>query len=812
MKGSLLIFLTVNFAGTAFALYRTGSTTCTNGGSCIYSNPYYSQCLPVTTTTTSTSSKVTTSTSTSTSVVTTSTSTKPLTTSSISSTTTSTTSVATSVPSAATTVSAGSETNTAGTAWATAWTKAQAAITKITLQDKVNLATGIGWNKGPCVGNTAAISAIGFPGFCLQDSPVGVRYATSASVFPSGINTAATWNRSLMLQRGAALGAEHKGAGVNVALGPDMNIMRAPTAGRNWEGFGGDPYLSGEAAYQTVVGMQSSGVQACAKHFINNEQEHARDTESSNVDDRNMRSTCTLSSKPYKLLLKTELGFQGYVTTDWWVDQPVYGTEAANQGLDMVMPGETVYGGSTSYFGPALVSAVNAGLVPLSRLNDMATRILAAWYLLGQDSGYPAVNLGASVQGTHKTLIRQIGSASIVLLKNTNAALPLKSPSSIAIIGSDSAPNPAGLNTCTDQGCDVGILAVGWGSGTANFPYLSDPLSAIKAQTTATVTSSTSDTDTTAAQTAAKGKSVAIVFISADSGEGYITVEGNAGDRNDLNAWHSGSALVQAVASVNSNTMVVVNSVGPIIMESWITNANITAVLWAGLQGQEAGNSIADVLFGVVVPSGKLPYTIAKQQSDYPAQVATGGGTITYTEGLYVDYKWFDAQNIAPRYEFGFGLSYTTFSYSGLTVGSPSSTGGTAPTGTGSSLSSWLHNDWVTVTFTVTNTGSVTGTEVMIQNISGSSVLLSETFVIPQIPQLYIVAPASANSPPNQLRGFTNIQLSPNQSGLVSLTLSRYSFAVWSTTTQQWQIPSGTYGIWVGASSRDKRLTGSITL
>jgi len=158
---------------------------------------------------------------------------------------------------------------------------------------------------------------------------------------------------------------------------------------------------------------------------------------------------------------------------------------------------------------------------------------------------------------------------------------------------------------------------------------------------------------------------------------------------------------------------------------------------------------------------------------------------------LFVDYKWFDAQNITPRYEFGFGLSYTTFSYSGLVVGSPSSTGGTAPTGTGSSLSSWLHNDWVTVTFTVTNTGAVAGTE---------------------IPQLYLVAPAAANSPPNQLRGFTNVQLSPGQSGKIVLTLSRYSFAVWSTTAQQWQVPSGTYGIWVGASSRDKRLTGSITL
>lgn len=192
-------------------------------------------------------------------------------------------------------------------------------------------------------------------------------------------------------------------------------------------------------------------------------------------------------------------------------------------------------------------------------------------YLLGQDSGYPAVNFNSwtsssgshvDVQGTHKNIIRQIGGASIVLLKNTNNTLPLTNPSTIAVIGSDAAPNSSGPNStsggtlsrslttdhhlpgCTDRSCDTGILAVGWGSGTADFPYLIDPLSAIKARApSATVTSSLSDTDTTSAANAAKNKSVALVFISADSGEGYLTVEGNAGDRNDLKAWHSGDAV-----------------------------------------------------------------------------------------------------------------------------------------------------------------------------------------------------------------------------------------------------------------------------
>lgn len=623
------------------------------------------------------------------------------------------------------------------------------------------------------------------------------------------------------------MGAEFKGKGVHVALGPAMNLARTAASGRNWEGFGADPFLSGEVAFETVTGIQSSGVQACAKHYINNEQEHARDTESSVVDDRTehelylapfLKSVqagvasvmCSYNqvngtyacenNHTINDLLKGELGFQGYVTTDWWVTQPS-GALAANSGLDMVMPGDNSYNSGVSYFGPALQTAVNNGQVSQSRLDDMATRILASWYLLGQDSGYPAVNFNSwssssgshvDVQGTHKNIIRQLGAASIVLLKNSNNTLPLTNPSTIAIIGSDAAPNPSGPNSCTDRSCNTGILAVGWGSGTADFPYLIDPLSAIKARATgATITSSTSDTDTTSAANAAKNKSVALVFITADSGEGYLTVEGNAGDRNDLNAWHSGNALVAAVAAVNTKTIVVVNAVGPIIMEPWIDNPNVVAVVWAGLLGQEAGNAITDILFGDVNPSGRLPYTIAKSPSDYGAAVQTGGGTINYSEGLYIDYRWFDKQSITPRYEFGYGLSYTTFGYSNLSIGSPTSTGGSAPTGQGSSLSSWLHADWVTVTFTVTNTGSISGTE---------------------IAQLYIKAPASANSPPNQLRGFDDVQLNAGASSTVTITLSRYDFAVWNTSAQQWQIPSGTYTIWVGSSSRNQKLSGTLTL
>ncbi|KAG8836681.1 hypothetical protein FRB91_008539, partial [Serendipita sp. 411] len=249
----------------------------------------------------------------------------------------------------------------------TAYTKAKAAVAKLSLSEKVSLGTGVQWQRGHCVGNTAAISTINFPGLCLQDGPLGIRFADLVSVFPAGINAAATFNRDLIQQRGAALGAEFKAKGINVALGPAMNIARIPAAGRNWEGFGGDPYLNGEAAFQTIVGIQSNGVQACAKHYINNEQEKNRASASSEVDDRTEHEIYALpflqsvranvasvmcsynkingtyacgNDKTLNQILKTEFAFPGYVMSDWWAQMDV---GSVTKGLDMSMPGDTAY-------------------------------------------------------------------------------------------------------------------------------------------------------------------------------------------------------------------------------------------------------------------------------------------------------------------------------------------------------------------------------------------------------------------------------------------------------------------------------------
>ncbi|KAF8640625.1 hypothetical protein AX17_000286 [Amanita inopinata Kibby_2008] len=546
----------------------------------------------------------------------------------------------------------------------------------------------------------------------------------------SAINLASTFNRTLFRQHGTALGEEFRGKGINVALGPMMNMMRAPAAGRNWEGFGGDPYLAGEGTYEYIMGMQSMGVQATAKHYINNEQEHYRDSSSSDVDDRTQHeiyaapflrsiqanvaavmcsynqingSYACENDKTLNGILKGEFGFPGYVMSDW---SATHSTTSANAGLDMTMPGDITFGSGTSYFGPALVNAVQTGTVPQSRVDDMAMRILAAWYLVGQDTGYPtptvnAWNLGdpinnqVDVQGNHKDHIREVGRASTVLLKNAAGVLPLKGIRSIGIIGNGAGPGSLGPNGYSDRAGDDGVLAMGWGSGTANFPYLMTPLDAITARAQAagtTVASSLSDTDLTTAAATASGKDVALVFITADSGEGYLTVGGNAGDRNNLMAWHSGDALVGQVANVNSRTIVVVNAVGPIVMESWIDHPNVTAVVWSGLPGQEAGNSLADVLYGDYNPSGRLPYTIGKSVTDYATQVIyKPRGSIlqiNYMEGIFIDYRHFDQANITPRFEFGFGLSYTTFEYTSLSITGAIGTG-TAPTGPGSSLDPW---------------------------------------------------------------------------------------------------------------------------
>jgi beta-glucosidase len=571
---------------------------------------------------------------------------------------------------------------------------------------------------------------------------------------------------------------------------------------------------------QTVEGMQEAGVQATAKHWIANEQELHRETISSDVPDRVLRelyiwpfmdavhsnvaaAMCSYnklngtwaceSDSVMNKILKDELGFRGYIMSDWNAQHSTTGS--ANGGLDMTMPGSDFSGGNI-YWGPQLKTAINNKQVQQTRLDDMVKRVLASWYLLGQDKGYPTAtfnswNIGKhDVGGNHKTNVRAMARDGIVLLKNSNASLPLSKPKSIAVIGLDSIVDPKGPNACVDRGCNNGTLAMGWGSASVEFPYLVGPLDAIKTQAQidgTTVTSSPNDNASQGAN-AAKNADIAIVCINANSGEGYITVEGNAGDRNNLNAWHNGNELVKAVAAANKRTIVVVHSVGPILMEEWIDNPSVVAVVWAGLPGQESGNGLVDILYGAASPSGKLPYTIAKRAEDYGTVISK---TLTDANwDLFIDYRRFDKLNISPRFEFGFGLSYTTFNYSALSIsGTPSAgpaTGATKPGGPAD-----LFETVATVTSTITNTGKVAGAEV---------------------PQLYLGYPNASGEPPKQLRGFAKLKLAAGASGTATFKLRRRDMSVWDEATRKWTVPKGDFAVYVGASSRDVKLTGKITV
>jgi beta-glucosidase len=462
--------------------------------------------------------------------------------------------------------------------------------------------------------------------------------------------------------------------------------------------------------------------------------------------------------------------------------------------MDMTMPG-TDFNNQNMYWGPQLQSAINNRQVQQSRLDDMVKRILAAWYLLGQDKGYPTATFNSwkigrhDVGGNHRTNVRATARDGIVLLKNANEALPFNKPKSIAVVGLDSIVAPKGANACVDRGCNDGTLAMGWGSGSVEFPYLVAPLDAIKAQAQKDGTSVTSSPNDNAQQgaSAARNADIAVVCINSNGGEGYITVEGNQGDRKNLDPWHNGNELVKAVAAVNKKTVVVVHSVGPVIMEQWIDNPNVVAVVWAGLPGQESGNGLVDILYGATSPSGKLPYTIAKRESDYGTTIAQGNDK---NWDLFIDYRRFDKAGIDPRFEFGFGLSYTNFTYSDLTVeGKPSAGPAMGTTGPGGPVD--LFERIATVTAKISNSGGVAGAEV---------------------PQLYLGYPASTNSPPKQLRGFTKLKLGAGESGTATFELRRRDMSFWDERTGKWTVASGEYEVFVGASSRDVRLTGKITV
>ncbi|KAF7537389.1 hypothetical protein G7054_g3752 [Neopestalotiopsis clavispora] len=713
--------------------------------------------------------------------------------------------------------------------WAAAYAKAKSIISQATLEEKVNVTGGF---TGQCVGNSGSIPRLGVPSLCLSDAPDGIRGNEFVSAFPAGIHVASTWDRDLMYQYGKGLGEEYKGKGINIALGPVAGPLgRVARGGRNWEGLSADPYLAGAGMGNIVRGIQDAGVMANPKHFILNEQEYRRrpgdlgEAMSSNVDDRSLhelylfpfmdslregavsimcsyqRVNNSYSCQNSKLLngiLKTELGFEGVVISDWGGQYS--GVAAANAGLDLAMPDSVLWGQN-------LTNAVNNGSVTEDRVNDMSTRILASWFYMGQDNAYPSPAVYGSldkhepidVQGDHATLIKKIGAAGTVLVKNVNNTLPLQKPRFLYVTGYDAnhASSPWITAARYGGGYDVnfgwntfqGTLVTGGGSGSSAPPYVVSPFQAIQERLAKDRGILRWDFDSVN-PVAYVNADACLVFINAYASESF--------DRTTLTDEYS-DQLVTNVAANCSNTIVVIHSAGIRTVDAWIENENVTAVLYAGLPGQESGNSLVNILWGDESPSGKLPYTVAKKEEDYGSLL---NSTVSFdafpqsnfTEGLYIDYRAFDKEGIEPRFEFGYGLSYTTFEYGALDIGLVTGANTAALPNVSIPIVQGGHPElWETValvTCTITNTGSMAASEVA---------------------QLYVGVPDD-ETPVRQLRGFQRVPVRPGETLTVKFPLTRRDLSIWDVVSQQWRLQEGSYAICVGASSRDLKLNGTLEI
>ena len=759
-----------------------------------------------------------------------------------------------------------------------------------------------------------------------------------------------------MYRRGRALGLEHRLKGVNVLLGPSMGPLgRMPGGGRNWEGFGADPVLQGVAAAQTIKGIQDEGVIATAKHYIANEQEHFRQANewltpqaiSSNIDDRALHEVylwpfadsirvgvasvmCSYNmvnnsyacgnSKLLNGILKDELGFQGFVQSDWLAQRS--GVASALAGLDMTMPGDGLnWMNGDSLFGPHLTRSVLNGSLPVDRLNDMATRVVAAWYQLGQDDkgrwpnlppegdGRPnfsswtddeigkihegsddpttaVVNQFIDVQGKgkdfHGRLAQKIAAEGTVLVKNEDNILPLDPKGwtdqyqpqyagkfKVGIFGEDASSNPKGPNACPDRGCNVGTLASGWGSGAVDFPHLVPPMEALESSfdlDSVSITATLTNNLPSHWHSSLGSQDLCIVFVNSDAGEGYISWKGIT-DRKDLYPQKGGDDLVKKVANECPQTIVVVHAVGPVLLERWIDLPNVRAVILANLPGEESGNAIADVLFGRVDASGRLPYTVGKSLSEYGP-----GGQIMFKpnglapqqdfkEGLFIDYRHFDSQSIIPRYEFGFGLSYTTFTFSNLVLTTlkpkspfpspppaetilpptysteiPNSSSALfpknfrklhnriypyidstkeikhgfypyppgyndyqipSPTGGGEGGNPSLYDEHILVSVNLENTGKRTGKQVVQVYLSFPDDVIDSS------------TEYKIDFPVRVLRGFEKVEIAPGNTTKVDIRLTRKDLSYWSVGYQNWVMPDGDITIAVGASSRDLPLNAT---
>jgi len=654
----------------------------------------------------------------------------------------------------------------------------QELVAQMTLEEKAGLCSGLDFWQ------TKSVERLGIPSIMMTDGPHGLRKqkagndhlgifdSVPSTCFPAGAGMACSWDPELIKQVGAAIGEECQAEDVSILLGPGANIKRSPLCGRNFEYFSEDPYLSSEMAIGHIEGVQSQGVGTSLKHFAANNQEHRRMSVDAIVDERTLREIylasfesvvkkaqpwtvmCSYnqvngeyaSENPYLLtdILKEEWGHEGFVVSDWGaVNERAKGLAA---GLELEMPSSNGAGDQK------IIDAVRSGTLSEAALDRAVGRLLSIILKAVENR---KENASYDLEAHHQ-LARVAARESMVLLKNEGGLLPLKREGSYAVIG-DFARNPR---------------YQGGGSSHIKPTRLDDIYNSLleEAGASARLTYSqgyVSDSDEPnlelikQAIEAASQVDTAIVFVGLPEryeSEGY--------DRTHLRIPESQIRLIEAVAEVQSNVVVVLSN-GSAIEMPWISN--VKAVLEGYLGGQALGGAISDLLFGKVSPSGKLAETFPMQLEHNPSYLnfPGEGDTVEYKEGLFVGYRYYDAKRITPLFPFGYGLSYTTFAYSDLSV----------------STHSLKDTDTLQVSVKVTNTGAMQGKEVV---------------------QLYVKDVLSnVVRPEKELKGFAKVDLQPGETKQVSFTLDSRAFAYYNVKLKDWHVETGEFEILVGTSSQE---------
>ena len=659
-------------------------------------------------------------------------------------------------------------------------------IGQMTLEEKAGLCSGADFWK------TKAVERLGVPQMMVSDGPhglrkqddqadhVGINESIKAVCFPTGVTVCSSFDKELIREMGEYLGEACQAEDLGVLLGPAVNIKRSPLCGRNFEYFSEDPYLSAEMATSQIKGIQSQGVGTSIKHYLANSQEHRRMSSDSRVDERTLREIylptfekAVKEAQPWTVMcsynringtyaaenpkflteiLRDEWGFEGFVVSDWGaVNDRVEGVKA---GLDLEMPS------SHGINDARIVKAVKEGKLDEAVLDKTVERILRIVFMSVEKKNSAAV---FDLEKQHRKA-RQVAGESMVLLKN-EGMLPLEKKGKVAFLG-------AFAETPRFQGggsSHINVFKQSSAVGAAK-EILGGAVQVDYAPGYSLTEDRVDQKLLDEAISLAAKADYAVVFAGLPDSyesEGY--------DRSHMKMPESHDRLIEEVAKVQKNTVVVLHNGSPVEMP-WISQ--VQAVLEAYLSGQAVGEAVVDILFGDVNPSGKLGETFPLKLEDNPSFLYFLGekDRVEYREGVFVGYRYYDKKKMDVLFPFGHGLSYTAFEYGPVKVSSKSIS----------------DKETVSVSVDVTNAGSVYGKEVV---------------------QLYMAPPkGEIIRPVKELKGFEKIGLKPGEKKTVSFTLDKRSFAYFSEEINDWCVESGTYRIMAGSSSRDIRSEGDVSV